>query len=153
MSSHGAIIANIIIALWFCKKKGVRFYDLADIAVIPFALGAMFIRIGNFINQELVGKVTDSIFGYKFDDYPELRHPVQLYQAFSNFIIFAILYFYRKLPAGYVFWMFILLFSIFRFIMDSFKDLPFYAGLTLAQYLSIPIFIISVVCLIRLKRR
>ena len=125
---------------------------MADIAVIPFALGAMFIRIGNFINQELVGKATNSVFGYKFDDYKELRHPVQLYQAFSNFVLFAVLYSLRRLPAGYVFWAFILLFSIFRFIMDSFKDLPFYAGLTLAQYLNIPMFLISILYLIKLRR-
>lgn len=153
LSSHGAIIANILITIWFCKKNKLKFYDLADIVIIPFALGACFIRIGNFINQELVGKVTNSRFGYKFDDYPELRHPVQLYQAFSNLVLFVILYVYRKLPAGFPFWLFIFLYSIFRFATEFFKDLPFYYGLTLAQYLSIPMFLISLVYLIKLKGR
>lgn len=153
LSSHGAIIANILITIWFCRKNKIKFYDLADIAVIPFALGASFIRLGNFINQELVGKPTNSIFGYKFDNYPELRHPVQLYQSFADFTVFVILYIYKNLPEGFVFWLFIFLYSIDRFFTEFFKDLPFYGGLTLAQYLSILMFIISAVYLIRLKRR
>lgn len=142
LASHGAIIANVLITIWFCRKNKINFYDLADIIVIPFALGASFIRIGNFINQELVGKETN-ILGYKFDNYDKLRYPVQLFQAFSNLILFCVLYLLRKLPRGFIFWLFILLFSIFRFAIDFFKDLPFYYGLTLAQYLSIPMVIIS----------
>ncbi|MFA5175859.1 MAG: prolipoprotein diacylglyceryl transferase [Candidatus Nanoarchaeia archaeon] len=153
LSSHGAIIANVLMTLWFSKKYKIKFYDLADIIVIPFALGSMFIRIGNFINQELVGKVTNSIFGYKFDNYPEKRYPVQLFQAFSNLILFNILYFLRTLPSGYIFWLFILLYSVFRFICDMFKDLPFYYGLTLAQYLSIPMFIISLIVLLKKHKK
>lgn len=152
LSSHGAIIANVLMTLWFTKKNKLKFYDLADIIVIPFALGASFIRLGNFINQELVGKETNSIFGYKFDSYENLRHPVQLYESFCNLILFIILYFYRKLPSGYIFWLFILLYSIIRFIVDIFKDLPFYLGFTLAQYLSILMVIISIVYLYRLRR-
>ncbi|MBU0930114.1 MAG: prolipoprotein diacylglyceryl transferase [Nanoarchaeota archaeon] len=151
LASHGAIIIDILITIWFCKKNKIKFYDLADIVVIPFALGAAFIRIGNFINQELIGKVTDSIFGYKFDNYPDLRYPVQLFQSFTNFLLFIILYLSRSLPSGYIFWLFLFLYSIFRFVTEFFKDFPFLYDLTLAQYLSIPIFTISLYFLIKLK--
>lgn len=151
LASHGAIIANVLLVWWYSKKHNINFYDIADILVIPFALGACFIRIGNFINQELVGKETTSFFGYKFDGYEKLRHPVQLYQAFTNFLLFTILYFFRKLPRGVVFWLFILIYSIFRFITEFFKDLPFYY-LTLAQYLSIIMFAISSYYLIRIYK-
>ncbi len=153
LSSHGAIIGNILLIWIYSKKKKINFYDISDILVIPFALGAAFVRIGNFINQELVGKVTDSIFGYKFDNYEKLRHPVQLYQAFSNFLLFGILYFYRNLKRGYVSWLFLLLYSIFRFFTEFYKDLPYLYGLSLAQYVSIIIFLISGWFLIKLKER
>ncbi len=153
LSSHGAIIANILLVIWYARKNEINFYDIADSLVIPFALGACFIRIGNFINQELVGKVTNSVFGYKFDNYNELRHPVQLYQASANFLLFGILYYLRKLPRGFIFWLFIFLYSIFRFFTEFYKDLPFYY-LTLAQYLSIIMFFVSIVMLyLRYKRR
>ncbi|MDD5649855.1 MAG: prolipoprotein diacylglyceryl transferase [Candidatus Nanoarchaeia archaeon] len=152
LASHGAIIANILMTIWFCKRNKIKFYDLADIVVIPFSLGASFIRLGNFINQELVGKETNSIFGYKFDNYENLRHPVQLYQSFANFLLFVILYNLRKLKSGMVFWLFILLYAIFTFITDFFKDLPFYLGLTLAQYLSIIMFVTSLIYLLKNRK-
>lgn len=153
LASHGAIIAAILVTYFFTKKHKMHFYDLADLVVIPCALGACFVRIGNFINGELVGKVTTLPTGIQFDNYEGLRHPVQLYEAFTNLIIFATLYNLRKLKLkkGTLFWSFILIYSILRLIIDSFKDIPVFAGLTIAQWASILLILISVFFLIKKK--
>jgi len=160
LASHGGLIAGILIIFWFSKKYRIKFYDLADLIVIPVALGASFIRLGNFINGELVGRVTDVKWAVKFENHEGLRHPVQIYQAVANFITFLTLFYARKiknLSPGFLFWLFLLMFSAFRFFTEFYKDLPLgYGlqayGLNLAQYLSIIIFIISVIYLIKLKK-
>lgn len=67
LASHGAAIA-IIIAVYFYSKKVVQkpMLWVLDRVVIPVSCGAIFVRIGNFFNSEIVGKVTDSSFGVKF---------------------------------------------------------------------------------------
>lgn len=160
LASHGGLIAGIIIIFWFSKKYNIKFYELADLIVIPVALGASFIRIGNFINSELVGKITDVKWGVKFENHEDLRHPVQIYQAVTNFVTFLTLLYTRRLKnltPGLLFWLFLLMFSVFRFFTEFYKDLPLgyglqVYGLNLAQYLSIGIFVVSIIYLIKLKK-
>ena len=92
LASHGAIITAFIVAILYCKFKNINFYNLADLFIIPIALGAAFIRIGNFINGELIGKITSVPWAVKFEHNEGLRHPVQIYQAITNTITFFILY-------------------------------------------------------------
>jgi phosphatidylglycerol---prolipoprotein diacylglyceryl transferase len=67
LASHGAAIA-IIITMYFYSKKIINrpILWVLDRVVIPVACGAVFVRIGNFFNSEIVGKVTDSSFGVRF---------------------------------------------------------------------------------------
>lgn len=147
LASHGAIIVIILATIWFCKKRGISFYNFVDIASIPVALGAAFIRVGNFINSELVGRVTNVPWAVQFTGYEGLRHPVQLYQAFGHVIIFLILLSMLKLKnrkEGTIFYSMLFLDSLFRFFTEFYKDLPAnygfsYLGLNLAQWASIVI--------------
>jgi len=155
IASHGAIFGGIIATYFFTKKHNLRFYQLTDLVVIPVALGAVFIRIGNFINGELVGKITNNFIGVKFDKYNKLRHPVQLYQAATNFILFGILYSMKSVKEGVLSWTFIGLFSLFRFFTEFYKDLPnnygfIFLGLNLAQWFSILGIILSITLLLRI---
>tara|TARA_R110002073_G_scaffold139232_2_gene289339 strand:- start:115166 stop:116086 length:921 start_codon:yes stop_codon:yes gene_type:complete len=79
LASHGAAI-GIIIAMYFYSKKVVKKPMLwtLDRLVIPTALGAMFVRLGNLFNSEIVGKATGSDFGFKF-----IRNDISEYQALS----------------------------------------------------------------------
>lgn len=153
LASHGALIGSVLAVWIFSRRNKIGFYELADLVVIPVALGAVFVRIGNFINSELIGRLTDSRFGVDVNG--EIRHPVQLYQAFTHFITFLSLLSLRKrFKKGVLFWLFLLMFSVFRFFTEFYKDLPIgyglqLYGLNLAQYLSIIIFIISIIFLIR----
>lgn len=100
MAIHGGIIGAVLVTLYFCKKRDINFYDIADIIVIPLGLGLALGRIGNFINQEFIGKPTNLPWGVYFDNLPEKRHPSQIYEALKNLIIFTItlkLYIFKKL--------------------------------------------------------
>jgi len=139
LASHGALIAAVLVTIIFSRKRKINFYDLADITVIPVALGACLVRIGNFINGELGGKIINNF-----------KHPVQLYQAFTNLVLFFVLYFSRNIRRkGSLFWGFIFLYSLFSFITEFYKDLPFAYGLTLAQFISVPLFALSLIWFIK----
>ncbi len=157
LASHGAILGAIAANAIFCRKHHVSFYKMADLAVIPCALGAAFVRIGNFTNSEIVGRVSSVPWAMEFPGYEGLRHPSQLYEAAKNLLIFGILLQLRKrkLPEGTLFWSFLFIFSILRFIVEFFKEfqtLPPSAVLTMGQWLSIPLFILSGVMLLRIQK-
>ncbi|MBS3160006.1 prolipoprotein diacylglyceryl transferase [Candidatus Woesearchaeota archaeon] len=143
LASHGALIGGIIANYLFCKKYKFSFYKMADKAVIPIAIGAVFVRIGNFINNEIIGRISDFIFSIDING--EKRHPSQLYESLKNLLIFGILLFLNKKKRrdGFIFWMFILLFGIFRFIVEFWKEGGLYFGLTNGQWLSIPVTLIG----------
>jgi len=92
MSYHGAFIGFIIASYLFCRRNKVSFWFLADIAVLGISAGYVLGRIGNFVNQELVGRVSDVAWAINVNGV--LRHPSQIYEAilegvlvFSFFII------------------------------------------------------------------
>src|SRR3989344_5318907 len=117
LASHGGAIGGILVTAWFCRRRGIRFYDLADLAVIPGALGAAFVRLGNFMNGELVGRPSSVSWAMEFPGYEGRRHPSQLYEAAKNVILFTVLWHLRKikdLPRGFLFWSFIGGGSLFR---------------------------------------
>ena len=95
MSYHGGVI-GVLIAIWmYARKKGLYLYTVADFLTPAIPLGYFFGRIGNFINGELYGRVTEASIGMYFPnagDY-QLRHPSQLYEAFFEGIV---LYFLIK---------------------------------------------------------
>jgi prolipoprotein diacylglyceryl transferase len=165
LASHGATV-GILLALFFYysyfkKKTGIPFLEFLDLFAIPVPLGAAFIRLGNFFNQEIIGIPTQSSFGVVFlhpmEGGPIVpRHPVQLYEAIAYFIIFIALYCLWKLPknrlrAGIITgWMFVLIFGS-RFFLEFFKahqsariDESF---LQMGQYLSIPFVLMGLMLL------
>lgn len=154
LASHGGMIGAVI-ALWFVARKyRLSFYELADVVAVPFVLGSGFIRLGNFINGELVGRVTSVPWAVQFPGYKGLRHPSQLYEMVNSFIVFGIVWSMRKknLPDGFLFWLSLLLYSVLRFITEFFKDFPTYYGLDIGQYLSLIVIVVSGYFLVRLKK-
>jgi phosphatidylglycerol:prolipoprotein diacylglycerol transferase len=154
---HGGLIGAFIATFIFCKKRGIKFYDMADILVIPAALGLAAGRIGNFINQEFYGKPTNLPWGIYFDNVEGKRHPSQIYESIKNLIIFIILYNlykFKRIRSGNIFWSFIFLYSLLRFFVEFYKDLPPLAfGLTWGQLWSIPLFFISLIFLYRINKK
>jgi len=155
LASHGAAIA-MIIAMYLYNKKILHKTVLwiLDRVVIPVASGAVFVRLGNFINSEIIGKPTGTDFGVTFkklgEDFP--RHPAQLYEAVSYIFVFLILwYFYWKTEKseqqGFLFGLFLVLLWSVRFFVEFVKEAQNIEranwALNTGQLLSIPFILIG----------
>ena len=149
LASHGAAIA-ILITIWlWCRKNKMNAWWLLDRFVIVVALGGAFIRLGNLFNSEIYGVETSLPWGFIFERNNETvpKHPTQIYESLSYFIIFAAcLWAYRKrdgkLHNGRLFgWWLIALWGV-RFLIEFVKEeqVDFEKGMTLdmGQWLSIP---------------
>ncbi len=94
MSFHGGLL-GVILSVWlYTKKNSLSFWVVADLFAPAIPLGFTFGRLGNFINGELFGRVTNSPIGMYFQLAPgtDLRHPSQLYEAFfEGIFLFAVL--------------------------------------------------------------
>jgi len=151
MSFHGACITLFTAGWIFCKKQKIDFWKSADIYIATIPIGLGLGRIGNFINGELYGRVTDSPLGMVFPGGGPLpRHPSQLYEAFlEGVILFIILWTLRKRPwRQQKFWphgsicaLFLICYGIVRTVVENFRqpDLQvgfIYGSLTMGQLLS-----------------
>lgn len=142
MSYHGAVIGFIIATFWFCKKHNQNAWKLLDLVAICIPLGYIFGRIGNFLNQELVGTASDVPWAINVGGV--LRHPSQLYEALlEGVLVFIILYIYRKYKKfdGELISLYVILYSIMRFISEIFRqpDVQIgevFLGLSMGQILS-----------------
>jgi len=167
LSFHGGLIGAIVSTYLFCRRKKIEFYEIADIAVIPVALALALGRIGNFINAELYGRITNVnwCIDYSKSQYLEsmpeaCRHPSQIYASIKNLFIFAILWFVKdkNLPKGFMFWSFVTLYGLLRTIAEFFRQPDEQIGflfnyLTMGQLLSFPLFLLGVYMLFRLKQK
>ena len=127
MSFHGGLIGIIFVSIWFSKKNNHNPYKYFDIVSIVAPIGIFFGRIANFINSELYGTETNIFWAVKFVRVDNLfRHPSQLYEAvFEGIILFIILIYSRykgfmKIP-GVISGLFLIFYSIFRFIIEFFR--------------------------------
>lgn len=123
MSYHGAFIGFVIASYLFCRKHKVSFWFLADISVIGISFGYIFGRIGNFLNQELIGRETDLSWGIYVNEV--LRHPSQLYEAvLEGVLIFIILVAIRNRTTfvGQLAILYGILYSIARIVAEFFRQ-------------------------------
>ncbi|MBW2983926.1 prolipoprotein diacylglyceryl transferase [Candidatus Woesearchaeota archaeon] len=161
LSFHGGLVGAVVAALIFCRKKKLKFYALADAVVFPLSLALALGRIGNFINGELYGTVTSVPWCVKFRGIPSCRHPSQLYESFKNLLIFGILWFIKddriegkKLPPGFLFWTFVVLYALFRFAIESFKEPIVQLGFfSMGELLCIVMFGVGVVFMWKLFKK
>ena len=127
MSFHGALIGIIIGTYLFSKKKDVPTYFLLDIIACVSPIGIFLGRLANFINGELVGKVTTVSWGVIFPAIDSLpRHPSQLYEAMLEgvvlFLILNNLIFKRSYKMGTCSYLFLIYYGIFRIISEFFRQ-------------------------------
>lgn len=161
LASHGATI-GIFISLYFYSKKVLHkpILYIVDRITLPIAIGGAFVRIGNLMNSEIIGKPTHSNYGFVFkrlgEDFP--RHPAQLYEAVSYVIIFGIMWFLywktdKKKHLGYLFGVFFILLWSARFIIEFFKEAQVDErsswALNTGQWLSIPMIIVGLYLVFR----
>lgn len=153
MSFHGGLL-GVLVAIWiFCHKTGKTFWEVSDFIapLVPIGLGAG--RIGNFINGELWGRVTDMRWGMIYshvDNQP--RHPSELYEfGLEGVALFLLVWLYasKPRPTGRVSAVFLMGYAVCRLIAECFREPDQQLGyiafnwLTMGQILSIPMLLIG----------
>ncbi len=125
MSLHGGVIGVIIALIWFSRRYKIRLLKLGDVITTIVPVGVMLVRIGNFINAELYGRIADSYCLYFPTDPENCRYPSQLLQAaLEGLILFLILYFIGKKTqkTGLVSSLFLILYGLFRIFAEFFRE-------------------------------
>jgi prolipoprotein diacylglyceryl transferase len=155
LASHGGGLGLIFTTLLYCKIYKYNFLNLADLLCIPTAFVGGMIRVGNFFNSEIYGKPTNADYGVIFDRIDSIpRHPVQMYESLSYFLISVFLYsvykYSQKRGSGFVLGLFFITVFSVRIVLEYFK--PEQASydmnnsvLTVGQYLSIPFVVAGLV--------
>lgn len=165
LASHGALIGILLALFVYARTQKMHFFWLTDRMVIVAALGGFFIRLGNLMNSEIVGKVTDVPWGFLFLRNTEFlpvypRHPAQLYESLSCLVLFGVLYylwnrFRGQLPQGILLGIFIIWVFGLRFLFEYLKENQeaFEAGLpfNMGQILSVPAVLLGIGIMIYAK--
>ncbi|QNJ98114.1 prolipoprotein diacylglyceryl transferase [Constantimarinum furrinae] len=151
LASHGAAI-SIIIAMFIYAKRVIKKPVLwvLDRIVIAVTCGGIFIRLGNFINSEIIGKPTGSDYGVIFAQLNETfpRHPAQLYESAGCVILFILLYYIywkteKSKQLGFIFGVFLVILWSIRFFVEFVKEAQVVGRedwyLNTGQLLSIPL--------------
>ncbi|HFQ91045.1 MAG TPA: prolipoprotein diacylglyceryl transferase [Desulfobulbus sp.] len=153
MSFHGGCIGVVAAGLWYCRRHELDFWKAADLYVVTVPIGLGLGRIGNFINGELFGRVTDLPWGMVFPAAGPLpRHPSQLYEAaLEGVLLFVILWSLRtrpwsgerarRWPHGAMLALFLILYGVLRFLVEFVRQPDpqlgtLALGLTMGQFLS-----------------
>ena len=158
MSFHGGLLGVLAAFAWFGKKTGKSFFDISDFIAPMVPIGLMFGRIGNFINGELWGKVTDVPWAMVFPGAGPLpRHPSQLYEAaLEGVLLFIILWWFssKPRPKAAVSGLFLLGYGFFRFLVEFVRipDAQYgylaFDWLTMGQILCLPMIIFGIILMI-----
>ena len=162
MSFHGGLL-GVTIAVWiYSRRNGLPVLLVADIMAAAAAPGLFFGRIGNFINGELWGRVTDFPWGMVFPSAGSLpRHPSQLYEALLEGLVLTLVLLFlhrRKVSHGIPFFTFFLLYGVFRFLVEFVREPDahlgyLWAGATMGQLLSLPMIGLGIAGLVVVSRR
>lgn len=165
LASHGGIAGIVIAILLFARKyqesfPNITFLRICDLVAVEIPFVAIFIRFGNFFNQEILGKPSELPWAILFGSpashglsYP--RHPVVLYEAFSYLLLFVVLFSLTRIPSiikkpGRIFAFLSVLASLIRFFLEFFKESQsVYDGnlLNMGQILTLPFFLFGILWL------
>ena len=163
MAFHGGLIGVILSTLLFSFKKKINFFIFSDLVACAAPIGIFFGRIANFINGELVGRITEKKIGIIFNHIDNFsRHPSQIYEAIlEGLLLFLILFFIQNRKKiiyknGLISSFFLIFYSLFRFICEYFREPDPHIGLqffnlSLGQIYSIFFFIIGIVLFLKKK--
>jgi phosphatidylglycerol---prolipoprotein diacylglyceryl transferase len=146
MSFHGGLIGAVTAGLMFSARNRLDFWLLSDLVIVTAPIGIGLGRLGNFINGELYGRVTDVPWAMVFPEGGPLpRHPSQLYEfMLEGIVLFVVLWFFIRVRAfkpGTSTAIFLILYGMFRSFVEFFREPDAHIGLlfgffTMGQLLS-----------------
>ncbi|GAB7022109.1 prolipoprotein diacylglyceryl transferase [Salidesulfovibrio brasiliensis] len=159
MSFHGGLLGVIVACWWFARRHGKSIFDVGDFVAPLIAPGLFFGRLGNFINAELWGRVTDGPWGMVFPGAGAVpRHASQLYEAtLEGLVLFLLVWFYSASPRpkGAVGGAFLVGYGAFRFIVEFARQPDAHLGyiafgwLTMGQILCVPMILFGAWLMVR----
>lgn len=152
LATHGLIVGGAIGICLFCLVYRQPFRPILDEIAVPaaFILGCG--RIGNFIDGQIVGSITDVSWAVKFPEADGFRHPVVLYDGLKNFLLIPVLLWVRKrpVPPGRVAALFVFLYASLRIPIDLFREYPItLLGLPTGQTFNILMSVVGAALLLR----
>ncbi len=158
---YGGLIFAIIVGLWYLKRQKLPVWQIADVVAPSIPIGQAIGRIGCFLNGCCYGKPTTLPWGVKVAGRDPLDltplHPTQIYSSVGDLIIFFILSYWwkRRKFEGQIFLMYLVLYSILRFVVEIYRgDNPYFLfNLTLSQLLSIFIGLGAMTIMVRKSKK
>lgn len=155
MSFHGVLLGIALAVYIYCKKYRVKYFALTDLFAIIAPIGLFLIRIGNFINGELYGRITNLPWAVLFPAGGYLpRHPSQIYEALTGglLLFFIIRYAVSKkkfMQIGFLSGVFLLGYGCCRFLVEFTREPDSQIGFiisffTIGQFLSIPMVLLGI---------
>jgi phosphatidylglycerol---prolipoprotein diacylglyceryl transferase len=164
MSFHGGFLGMVIAMLIFARRRAINVWSLFDVIACAAPVGLGLVRLANFINSELWGRVTDVSWGVIFPNGGPLpRHPSQIYEAaLEGLVLFLAMrllshsFFKLRMP-GFIAGAFVALYGLFRILVESVREpdsqLGFLAGgwLTMGMVLSLPMIAAGLWAMLRAK--
>ena len=162
MSFHGGLIGSVFAGICFCRKRGLDSWQVADLVIATAPIGLGLGRIGNFINCELYGRVSNVPWAMVFPCGGGLpRHPSQLYEAFFEGVVLFIILWYMKdriKITGGLTALFLILYGVIRFSIEFFREPDAQLGfvvafLTMGQILSLAMVLVGIMIFLYRTRR
>ncbi len=163
LASHGAVIAIILFIIYFAWKYKMNIFWLLDRLSIAIPIAAAFVRIGNLMNHEIVGSITEVPWAFNFTlgglgVENTFRHPAQIYESMVYLLLFIalVIYYFKfakgKIAAGRVTGILLIVIFTARFIIEFFKEVQVLKeielvksiGMNIGQLLSIPFVLIGI---------
>jgi phosphatidylglycerol:prolipoprotein diacylglycerol transferase len=165
MSFHGGLLGVAVATLLFCRRRKIALLPFADLIACVAPIGLLLGRVANFVNTELVGRVTDVPWAMVFPGYgPEPRHPSQLYEAaLEGIVLLVVVHLLWRVEAirrrpGILSGAFLIGYACFRGIAELFRQPDAHigfllAGTTMGQWLSVPMAIVGAALIVRAAAR
>jgi phosphatidylglycerol:prolipoprotein diacylglycerol transferase len=152
MAFHGGLLGAVAGSWLFLRRHKISFNRLADEASLWMTVAIAMTRVANFINGELLGRLTDSPIGLQFPNAAGYRYPSVLFEAAGMLVIALpvlwLLHGWRGRRDGIVWWAFIAGYGAVRTVVEFYREPGIvWLGLTAAQYLTIAMFLLGVVML------
>lgn len=156
MATHGLILGAVLGTLIFCRRRKFNFLSIVDELAIPGAWIMGVGRLGNFIDGQISGAVTDVWWAVQFPDIEGFRHPVVLYDGLKNLLLIPfLLWIRRRYPyRGVVFAHFIFWYAFLRLFIDVFREYRVEAmGIGTGQIINVAMSVLGLALLIRFHQR
>ncbi len=162
MATHGVLLGVVVGALVFCRLRNKSFLEIADELVTPGAVLMVLGRIGNHINGEVYGSLSDATWAMEFPYAEGCRHPVALYDGAKNLLLVPILLGVRRihlkrngyLPRGLMLGHFVLWYGLLRLFVDYFREYDSYwLGIGRGQYFNLFMTVAGLCMVVVVSRR